>query len=61
MPVLFGELPAKTFNEDLLIDGVNVEDYDQDDQTEDGIADFNVEKGFQSLMQGRKRRKSPQK
>ncbi len=54
MPLFFGELAAQTFDQNLLIDGVDVENYNEDDQTKDGVADFDVKKGFQSLMQSRK-------
>jgi len=34
MPMLFSELKAETFDQNLLIDGVYVENYHEDDQTE---------------------------
>src|SRR6266849_6649723 len=56
MPLLFGELAAQAFDQNLLIDRVQVENYHEDDQTEQGVADFNIEKSFQFLMEGRKRK-----
>ena len=61
MAMFFGELEAQSFNEDLLIDGVHVEDYYEDDQAKDCVADFDVEKRFQSLMQGWKRKGNDRK
>jgi hypothetical protein len=51
MALLFGELEAEAFNEDLLIDGVDVEKKDQGHQTEDGVVDLDAEECSRSLVE----------
>src|SRR6266850_5789628 len=51
MPLFFGELAAQALDEDLLIDGVNVEDQDQGNQTKNSVSHLQRDKSFQILMQ----------
>src|ERR1700730_909142 len=50
MSLLFGELTAQAFDQDLLIDGIEIQEQDQSDQPKNGIVELEVEECFHSWM-----------
>jgi hypothetical protein len=61
MALLFGELASQPFYENLLIDRVKVENYDQSDQAENSFGELNLEVRFRALQQSGERERNDSK
>ena len=53
MTLLLGELEAQTFDEDLLVDGIEIEKEDENDEAKDGVLHLEVKKRFCALTRKR--------
>jgi hypothetical protein len=53
MTLFLGELEAQAFDEDLLVNGVEVEKDDENDQTKNGVVQLKVKEGFRALARER--------